>query len=221
MRTLALAAALLGAASTLSAQQPVAAADAARPAVGRGTLPAGWVARLDRANAKLEDLAFAAMGDGYHVTTGPSTILYDTAARATGHYTVAATFTQTKAPTHPEGYGIFLDGGDLAGPGQNYAYLLVRGDGKFIVLHRAGAEVHRIMEWTEHPAVVKADAQGRATNTLAASVAADSVRFLVNGRSVFAIARDHWPDADGMYGLRVNHNLDVHVANFRMTPAPR
>lgn len=217
MRSFVLAGALLGAASVLPAQQ-TAQRDAHRPAAG-GQLPPGWVARLDRPNAKLEDLKFERMGSGYHVTTGPSTILYDSAARATGEYTLSATFTQTKAPMHPEGYGLFVDGAELDGPGQNYAYFLVRGDGKAIVLHRAGSDVHRIMEWTEHPAVVKADSSGRATNTLAIAIGADSVRFLVNGQPFNAISREHWGSADGAYGLRVNHNLDVHIADLKVVPA--
>ncbi|HEX6060405.1 MAG TPA: hypothetical protein VFZ11_15450 [Gemmatimonadaceae bacterium] len=215
MRSFVLAAALLGAASALPAQQP-AASGAAAPAAGR--LPAGWLARLDRPNAKLEDLKFEAMGGGYHVTTGPSTILYDPGARASGNFTLSATFTQMKPSNHPEGYGLFIDGGELDGPGQNYAYFLVRQDGKAIVLHRAGADVHRIMEWTDHPAIVKVGESGKATNTLSVAVGADSVRFLVNGQPFTAIGRDHFGSADGIYGLRVNHNLDVHVADLKYTP---
>jgi hypothetical protein len=219
MRSLVLAATLLAAASTLPAQQ-TAQHDPDKATAGGGQLPTGWVARLDRPTARLEDLTFVSMGSGYHATTGPAAILYDGDARATGSYTVSATFTQTKAPTHPEGYGLFIGGGDLQGSGQSYAYFLVRGDGKVVVLHRAGADVHRIMEWTEHPAAVKAEADGKATNTLTAAVAADSVRFLVNGQPVTAISREHWSNADGVYGLRINHNLDVHVADLKLTPTP-
>ncbi len=217
MRSFILAAALVGAATALPAQQ-AAPSDPDVPAAG-GQLPDGWRARLDRPNAKIEDLKFVTMGNGYHVTTGPSTILYDDDARASGNYTISATLTQTKAPRHPEGYGLFIDGADLDGPGQSYAYFLVRGDGKVIVLHRAGADVHRITEWTDHPAAVKADSSGKSTNTLSAVVAADSVRFLVNGQPVTSISRAHFGAADGTYGLRVNHNLDVHVGEFRHTPA--
>ncbi len=220
MRTLVIAAALLGAASALPAQQ-TAQNDPDKPAAGGGQLPAGWVARLDRPTAKIEDLKFATMGNGFHVTTGPSTILYQRDARAAGEYTLSASFTQTKASAHPEGYGLFFDGGELDGPGQNYAYFLVRQDGKAIVLHRAGADVHRIMEWSEHPAIVRADSSGRATNRLAVTVAADSVRFLVNGQPFNAISREHFGSADGNWGLRVNHNLDVHVADLKVVPASR
>jgi hypothetical protein len=220
MRTLVIAATLFGAASALPAQQ-TAQHDPDKGAVGGGRLPSGWVARLDRPNAKIEELKFVATGNGYHVTTGPSTILYSRDARATGEYAISATFTQTKAPMHPEGYGLFIQGSDLEGPGQSYAYFLVRGDGRAIVLHRAGSDVHRIMEWTEHPAVVKADSAGKATNALAIAIGADSVRFSVNGQPFAAISREHFGSADGAYGLRVNHNLDVDVADLKVVPAAR
>lgn len=217
MRSLILAAALLSAASALPAQQSVP-SDPDKPAAG-GQLPSGWRARLDRPNAKIDNVKFVTMGKGYHVTTGPAAILYDSSARASGDYTVSATFTQTKAPTHPEAYGLFIAGEELEGAGQSYAYFLVRGDGKVIVLHRAGGDVHRIMEWTDNAAAVKADSSGKATNTLTAAVAPDSVRFLVNGAPVMAISREHFGSAAGMYGLRINHNLDVHVADLKYTPA--
>jgi hypothetical protein len=220
MRTIVIAAALLGAASALPAQQ-TAQNDPDKAAAGGGRLPAGWLARLDRPTAKLEDLRFATTASGFHVTTGPSTILYQRDARATGEYTLSGTFTQTKASAHPEGYGLFIDGGELDGPGQNYAYFLVRQDGKAVVLHRAGADVHRIMEWSAHPAIVKADSSGRATNTLSVAVGADSVRFLVNGQPFNAISREHFGSADGAWGLRINHNLDVQIADLKVVPAAR
>src|SRR6266851_4294789 len=51
---------------------------------------------------------------------------------------VVATFTQTKAPRHPEGYGLLFGGRDLAGAAQRYTYFLVRGDGTFLVKRRNG-----------------------------------------------------------------------------------
>src|SRR2546423_6569802 len=104
-----------------------------------GKLPAGWSGRTDKATAKLEDAKFVAMGSGYHVTSGPAAIYWKD--RVTGPFTASATLTQTKAPTHPEAYGVFFMGNRLDTPDQTYAYLVVRGDGKFMVRHRAGSEL--------------------------------------------------------------------------------
>jgi hypothetical protein len=187
--------------------------------IAGGTLPAGWMGRTDRDNAKLEDAKFQAMGSGFHVTSGPAAI-YWKHNNVTGAYKATATFTQTKAPAHPEAYGLFFNGKDLTGANQNYAYFLVRGDGKVMVKHRAGKDVHTIMDWTENAAVHKQDASGKATNTLTVDASkADSVRLLVNGKQISAFAKSYLGGAEGAVGLRVNHNLDVHVAEFTVTPA--
>ena len=187
--------------------------------VAGGTLPAGWMGRTDRDNAKLEDAKFQAMGAGFHVTSGPAAI-YWKHNNVTGPYTATATFTQLKAPSHPEAYGLFFNGKDMTGANQNYAYFLVRGDGKVMVKHRAGKDVHTIMDWTDNAAVHKQDAGGKATNTLTVDASkADSVRLLVNGKQISAFAKAYLGGAEGAVGLRVNHNLEVHVAEFTVTPA--
>ena len=64
----------------------------------------------------------------------------------------------------------------------------------------------------------RVDESGQATNVLAIQVAADSVHFLANGQRVqsFAKSEMHGFNTDGQVGLRVNHNLDVHVASFEV-----
>lgn len=186
---------------------------------GGGALPAGWTGRTDRPNAKLADAKFVTMGSGFHVTSGPAAIYWRKADAMSGPYTATATFSQTRAPAHPEAYGLFFMGKNLQGADQNYGYLLVRGDGKVMVKHRAGGEVHTILDWTESAAVHKQDASGKATNTLTVDATKpDSLRLLVNGSQVAALEGSHLGSTDGVVGLRVNHNLDVHIANFSVTP---
>ena len=189
-----------------------------------GQLPAGWSVRLDRANANVQDLKFIAMGKGYHVTAGPAAIYWNPANTVRGNYTVRGTFTQTKAPMHPEAYGLFVGGADLDKPTQNYLYFLVRQDGKFLINHRAGAEVHKLQDWTDNAAVKKMDEAGKATNALEIAVGADSVRFRANGAQVYSLARadvEQKMKLDGVAGIRVNHNLDVHIDGFAVAPAGR
>lgn len=178
-----------------------------------GALPDGWQARLDRANASMENVKFVRMGEGYHATLGPSAIFYNPAHSGTGEYTAGAAFTQTRATQHPEGYGIIVGGRDLDGPNQEYLYFLVRQDGKFLIKHRAASETHTIHEWTEHPAVEKLGDNGSATNALAVEVGAQHTRFLVNGVEVASIENASL-DTSGIAGLRINHGLDVHVDDF-------
>src|SRR5438477_1684755 len=100
-----------------------------------GVRVAGWQARLDRPTAKLTDLKFVAMGSGFHVTSGPAAIYWmpgNAMKVGSKGYTVKASFTQTKAPTHPEAYGVIAMGTELADSSQNYTYFLIRGDGKYM-----------------------------------------------------------------------------------------
>ena len=45
----------------------------------------------------------------------------------------------------------------------------------------------------------------------------DSIRLLVNGVQVHALEGAHVGSTDGFVGLRVNHNLDVHISDFAVT----
>lgn len=181
-------------------------------------MPAGWQMRLDdgrpgRPAPKAEDVKFVTMGSGYHVTSGPAAIYYNPKDMAAGAFTATARFAQSKPSGH-ESYGMFIGGSKLDSPEQQYFYLVIRPhDGGFYVAHRAGTEVHKIVEWTVHPAVVKQDSTGRAANTLSMQSSADSLHLAVNGQRVksFAKSEMHGFNMDGQVGLRVNHRLDVHV----------
>lgn len=185
-----------------------------------GGLPAGWEGRTDNTNAKLSDVKFTAPASGgYFITSGPAAIYWRAKDDVKGPFTATATFHQLKAPAHPEGFGIFFMGKSLSGADENYAYLLVRGDGKVMVKHRAGKDVHTIIDWTDNAAVGKQDANGASANTLTVDATrSDSLRLLVNGKQVAAIDGSHLGGTDGIVGLRVNHNLSVHVAEFTVTP---
>ena len=189
-----------------------------------GTVPAGWQIRLDDKDATrytTNDVRFVPMGGGFHVTTGPAAI-FPGADLPNGPFILEATFNQTKAPSHPEAYGLFFSGKNLDNSDtQEYVYFLVRGNGQFLINHRAGRDVHKIFDWRENAAIKKQDANGQATNQLTIRAGADSVRFLANGQQVAAISRQEITNPGGRAGLRVNHNLDVHVTGFRAQPGAR
>ena len=221
MRKTILAAALVATASPLWAQAAQQAKDPdPTHKVAGGISVSGWSGRLDpqaeRRGMKLEDAKFSAMGGGYHITSGPAAIYWNPKDVAKGTYTVSASFTQTKAPSHPEAYGLFVGGTNLNDSTQSYVYFETRGDGKYLINHRAGNDVHKIVDWTDTDATVKQDANGKSTNLLAIRVTPDSVNFLANGKVVrgFSKADMHGFSADGQTGIRVNHNLDVHVDKF-------
>ncbi len=120
-----------------------------------------------------------------------------------------------KAPMHPEAYGLFVGGKNLSSDAASYLYFLVRGDGKYLIKQRESAtDTRTLVDWTASPAVHVADAAGKATNALRVQVGTDSVRFFANDRPVAALATAKTGPLAGTAGLRVNHNLDVHVDGF-------
>ena len=82
-----------------------------------------------------------------------------------------------------------------------------------MISKRDGAEVTPIVPWTANAAVKKTDAATKGTNMLSIVVAADKVRFLVNGTEVNSQPLASVDGAD-IAGLRVNHNLNVHMDGF-------
>ena len=194
-----------------------------------GVKVAGWTGRLDPRPAaqgrKLTDAKFVSMGSGIHVTAGPAAIYWNPANSVEGgNYTVQATFNQTKASAHPEAYGVFLGGQNLEAPNQSYLYFVVRQDGKYLINHRADdSTVHKIVDWTAHDAVKAMDADGKASNALSIVVGADALSFRVNGTEVKSIPRatidagGQHSGTKGIAGIRVNHNLDVHIDGFGVT----
>lgn len=187
--------------------------DPDKSAAGGGKVPAGWSYRLDRADSKLADVKFEPMGGGFHFTTGPAGLYWRDADAVTGSFHTLATFTQTKAPMHPEAYGMFVAGKDLNGAGATYTYFLVRGNGMYSIWTggAAGSKSTAIVPWTANTAVVKQDStSGKATNKLEIAGDGKKITFKVNGTTV------HEMDAPsaGIIGIRMNHNLDVHVDGF-------
>ena len=175
----------------------------------------GWTAHFDHAGTAPSAVQFVPMGTGYHVTAGPAAIYFDTTKTGTGAYSVRASFTQTKAPMHPEGYGLFVAGQNVSSDAASYLYYLVRGDGKYTIKHRTGAAaVASVVDWTASPAIHTANAAGKATNVLRVQAGADSVRFYANDRLVTTIPTATTGPLAGVAGFRVNHNLDVHVDGF-------
>ena len=190
---------------------------------GGGTLPAGWSYRLEDPTASIATAKFVAMGNGFHFSTGPAGIYWREADAATGSFHTLATFTQTKAPMHPEAYGIFVAGKDLKTGTASYVYVIVRGDGMYSIRQggAAGTPSTNLTQggnrngWLASDAVAKQDSAGKATNKLEVSgdAATKKLKFSVNGKQVAEIDAPGGSVA-GLVGIRMNHNLDVHVDGF-------
>jgi hypothetical protein len=166
------------------------------------------------------------MGTGFHATSGSRAIYWRDADVAKGNYRVSATFTLTKPPGHAEAYGLIFAGKDLTGPTQNYMYFTLGGNGTFLIKHRAGdadSQIHTIADWTPSEAIAKPDASGKSTDKLEVVVGADKIQYLINGKEVYSMDRakavgagNMLSSTDGIAGIRVSHNLDVHISDFKI-----
>jgi hypothetical protein len=187
--------------------------DPDQPAEG-GAAPAGWTVRADKGDAS--GAKVVTMGKGLHVTTGPAIVLYRANTEGSGPFHTLATFTQTKPSKHPEGYGLFVGGKALDGPAQQYLYFLVRQDGSYLIKRRDGEKTSDVSKgWVQHAAVKQPNEKGTATNLLEVDNKRDPSRlaFLVNGQEVYATDAKGMA-LDGIVGIRINHNLDVHIEGF-------
>jgi hypothetical protein len=198
------------------------AADPTTKVVGSGQLPAGWMMRFDPPGAgkpaqDIKEISFVTMGDGYHFKSGPAAIYYNPKDIGKGIFGVSATFHQAKSMQH-ETYGLFIGGANLQDSTQGYIYFVIRpSDGSYqIKVRGSNAAPPRIASPPIDPAIVKDDPKdGSATNTLTIHVAKDTVHFMVNGKLVKAMSKaELGRPTDGQVGLRINHNLDVHVSGY-------
>ncbi len=182
--------------------------------------PEGWQVRIDRSQTASDpdntpELKFMSMGNGFHVTGGPAGTFWDPANTASGDYTLTATFNLMKPSGHVNYYGLAFGGDQLAAAGQNYIYFVVAQNGMFQVRHRAGENVHGVIEATAHQAIRQPGADGRSSNTLEVRVAGNTVSYVVNGTVVGTTPKSGMTaKTDGIVGLRVNHLLDVHIEGF-------
>jgi opacity protein-like surface antigen len=188
--------------------------DADKAVQGGGTLPTGWMARTDR-GAPLTNVKFADMPPGWHVTLGPAAVFYQPSDTTSGNAHLVGLFHLFPGATHPEGYGLILGGTDLQGPAQAYTYFLVRGDGKFLIKRRSGDSTTSVVNWTANDAVKAADSTGHASNELTILIKDGTVSFMANGKEVYkAPAADL--DTKGVVGVRMNHNLSVHLEKLQV-----
>jgi len=167
--------------------------------------------------SKLADIKLETMPPGWHLTTAASGIVYRSADRASGNYTVTAKLHLfPEAAGHREAYGVFIGGDALDGAGQRYTYFLLRGDGTYKVKRRNGGAATDVTPgWTKHAAIVPGKPDGSVANVISIVAGKDRVSFQVNGQEVHTTSRAG-VDADGIVGLRINHNLSVHVEGLEI-----
>jgi hypothetical protein len=151
--------------------------------------PAGWKVRADNSQSASDpdgagEIKFVKAGAGFHCTNPAAAVYWNPSNTAKGTYTVKGTFTLMKPSGHTNYYGIVFGGSARAK--------------------------------TPSDVVKKPDpATGKSTNDLEVRVGADKVDFVVNGTVVHSEPKTGaLAKTDGIYGIRINHLLEVQVDNF-------
>ena len=205
--------------------------DAARAVSGGGLSVPGWQGKIDPSEAgrggKLEDSKLAKEGNNLHVTTGPAVAYWNPANKASGNYTVKATFTEAKymgLNDHPHPYGIVIGLNDAGTDNQTYLYCTAYGNGKFIVRGFGPAPFQLNGRGEANDAVHKAAGQGQpVSQEIAVSVKGGDVSCAINGtvvgtyKKADVVGAGKLKSTDGLYGVRFGHNTEATVSGLTMT----
>ena len=204
----------------------------ARAVAGGGISVPGWTGKIDANEVAqgqvLNNSKLARDGDALHVTTGPAVTYWNPANKATGNYTVKATFREDKymaLNNHPHPYGIVIAGNDLGTDQQSYLYCAAYGNGSFIV-RGFGPEPFQMggRRPTPHDAVNEAAGQGEpVTQEIAVTVKDDAVECAINGTVVASypkaevVGAGKLTSTDGVWGIRFAHNTEATVSGLGVT----
>ena len=205
--------------------------ESARTIAGGGITAKGWTGKVDpsaeKAGQTVNDAKLSQEGNVLHVTTGPAVTYWNPANKATGDYTVKATFTEPKymnLNNHPHPYGIVVAGNDMGGAQQSYLYCAAYGNGNFIVRGFGPDPFQMNGRGAPNDAVHKAAGPGQpVTQEIAVSVKGDRVECSVNGTVVAGydkaalVVPGKLKSTDGVYGIRFAHNTEATVTGLTMT----
>jgi hypothetical protein len=182
--------------------------------------PQGWKMRVDRSAAASDpdasgNIKFVTQGSGFHATNPQAAVYWNPANTVTGAYTLKGTFTLMQPSGHTNYYGLVFGGSAIEGPEQSYLYFVVAQDGTWLIKRRDGAGTSNVSAKTPSDAVKKPDASGKSTNALEVRAGADKIDFVVNGVVVNTQPKSGaTAKTDGIYGIRINHLLEVQVDGF-------
>lgn len=206
-------------------------AETARAVAGGGISVAGWAGKIDANEAKngqmLSNSKLAKDGENLAVTTGPAVTYWNPANKASGNYTVKATFKEAKymnINSHPHPYGIVIAGNELGTEQQSFLYCAAYGNGNFIVRGFGPTSFQLNGRGEANAAVNKAAGPGQpVTQEIAVSVKGDKIECAINGTVVGSydksavVATGRLKSTDGVYGIRFAHNTEAIVSGLTMT----
>ena len=202
--------------------------DSAHKVPNGGIRGAGWQGRPDPGTGAVDDSSLDVKGSDIEIHTGPQMLYWNTTNKTSGDFTVSATFTEPKfmsSMDHPHPYGVFIAGNDLDGANATALYCAVYGNGNVIVrAFPTSFAPNANRRPAASDAANKAAGKGEpVTQMISMSVKGDTVTCDVNGKNVASLKKadlvgdGKLKSIDGYAGIRVAHNVDVNVKDFKVT----
>ncbi len=201
--------------------------DAQNPGVELA-VPVNWNVRFDRPNpdavigddVDTADVFFVNMKPGWHVTSGPAAIYFHPRSIADGNYTATMDVHLFDPGERREAFGLFIGGANLDADNQTYDYFLIRNSGEFLLKRRNGSETSTLQDWTASSAIKRYTqaSDNSVLNKLQVKAGPQDVAFLINDIEVARLPRAD-VQADGMFGFRVNHALNLHISDMSVEAA--
>lgn len=203
-----------------------------RAVAGGGISIPGWMGKIDAGEAsrggKLDQSKLEMEGKAMHVVTGPAVVYWKPDNKASGDYTVKATFHEPKymnLNSHPHPYGLFIAGNDMGTDQESLLYCAAYGNGTFIVRGFGPAPFQMNgARGGANEAVHKAAGPGsEVAQEIAMSVKGDKVSCSINGTEVWSgtkgdvVGAGKLKSTDGVYGIRFAHNTEAHVIGLTST----
>ena len=195
-------------------------------AAGQLKTPTDWKWRLDGPGKVVDsqpgqnETHFVAMPPGWHVTTGPATLLYHPDYQAKGNFAVEAEIFLFPGESQEE-YGIFLGGKNLAPTERpSYVAFVARRDGMGAIWRGSGEP---IVNWKANDAIAPHPGKDSVKNILRVEAGATEIVFLANGKEVARIPRTA-TNLDGHIGFRFGKDVNVHASRlditYKLAPVP-
>lgn len=206
--------------------------DADKKVAGGGIAAPGWMGKIDATSAAkgmtINDSKFTAKGPDIQVQTGPPGIYWSAKNVAKGDFAVKATFKDMKSDAgHPHPVGLFIGGNNLETDKPTYLYCVAYTNGTFLVRQFVDGQVSTVVRQAPNAAVKGPDANGLSTNEVGWTVKGGKAECVINGASVASfdqgatVGTAKVTGTDGVFGLRVAHNMSATVSGFGLSTIGR
>ena len=204
------------------------------PGPDEGKRPAGWMVRIDSAGAATsvrDSVHLVNMAPGWHMTSGPSALLWNPKDVAHGVF-VATAMLYLGPPRTGDlpGYGMFFGGRNMGTPNASYFEFLVRNDQKYLLRKHDGKKITVVKDWSPLAGIGQHQGQHDHIIQNVFRIVADEnmVQLMVNRAVAVALPRKEMPP-EGTFGMRIGPEQEMqvdalgiegHMPAIKMGPVP-